>query len=150
MRSGINITSKKGGGNNKYNIYTGEIDINITNEGDLTQTQKISHELKHSFQFFERKLGYGNELGNFVYDFWDEKEAYDRSNLFSTTEANFFTTDEIFDGYDLPYSKENITVDNYIETVYLGNENKLKEENKYWLSKNRFQMLRIYHAWNKD
>ncbi len=147
LRSGKNVINKSGGGNNFYNINNGEVDINI-NTSDLTYTQLISHEFKHAYQFFENKLGYGDQIGNFTYDFQDEKEAYERSNLFSTNDINYITDDEIYEANKLVrISAINITTTDYLNS--LNPLVKVKEANKYWLERKKYNSLIIYFGWKE-
>lgn len=148
IKSGKNVSNDAAGGNNYYNVKTGEVDINI-NSSDLTHTQLISHELKHAYQFFENKLGYGGLIGKYTYDLQDEREAYKRSNLFYTNESNYITDQEIIDGYkdSIRMSDINITTTDYLNS--LQSTDMIKEGNKYHLEKKNYNSLRIYYGWKK-
>jgi hypothetical protein len=83
VRMGEDITSTNGGGNLWYNSGTNEIDVNLSNNGDFTNTQKLAHELTHGFQFLNQEIDFRNNgKPGLLYDQTDEIAAFQRQNLF--------------------------------------------------------------------
>ena len=75
--------SEDAGGNTKLDPSTGDININIKEGYD---SNIISHELKHAFQFEKGRISYkSNGLIGELYDLMDEREAYKRGRLFGET-----------------------------------------------------------------
>lgn len=55
IRMGDNITNEAGGGNFTYNLETDEFDVNLADYGEYNTMEKISHELKHGFQYMNKE-----------------------------------------------------------------------------------------------
>ena len=89
IRMGENISNTKGAGNFTYNVETGQLDINISDDARWTDIEKISHELKHADQYLNRKIGFAVDWkGSAIvlgYDRNDELEAFSRQGLFGNT-----------------------------------------------------------------
>lgn len=97
IRMGKNTTNSAGGGNFIYNSETKQFDINIRDNGDFTDIEKLSHELKHADQYLNRKLilfissrGHSS-FSSDSYSIDDELEAYGRQGMFGNT----LTKDEV-------------------------------------------------------
>ena len=89
IRMGENISKSKGGGNFTYNTITGQFDINIKENGEWSDIEKLSHELKHADQYLNKKLTIMiSPKGNICfsnYSIDDELEAYSRQGMFGNT-----------------------------------------------------------------
>ncbi len=88
IRMGDNIVNNNGGGNFSYNSNTLEFDVNLSDKGDFSTMQKISHELTHAHQYLEGEIGFkinpnNGEVTPMLYDQNDEIEAFNRQNLFT-------------------------------------------------------------------
>jgi RHS repeat-associated protein len=101
IRMGNNISNTSGGGNISFNKVTNEIDINISFEDKFNTNQKLSHELKHAFQFLQKELDLSIDgKGGRAYDLTDEERAFDRQNLFATRSDEFVDASrEAYDRY---------------------------------------------------
>jgi hypothetical protein len=98
IRYGANSSNQAGGGNLSFNKGTGEVDVNL-NSGSLgfSDMQKLSHELKHGFQFTQEDLDlHISGKGGLAYDLTDEYEAFHRQNLFAHTGGTYTMDVESF------------------------------------------------------
>ena len=80
---GITISNgNDGNGAFVYNEEAGTMDVLIPADSPLGL---FAHELKHAYQFEKGELSAGpvhGGMGNFLYDFTDEKAAYERGKMF--------------------------------------------------------------------
>ena len=145
IRMGDNVSSTSGGGNFRYNSETGEFDVNIGAGGDFNTMEKLSHELKHADQYMDKKIGFDLQTGASVgYDRNDEIEAYERQGEIGKTLGN----DQIHEKYKgLPYSKDNITIENINRNGYSFDA--IKKINKSYFDAKGTPRI-IYHDWKKD
>ncbi len=90
IRMGDNITSDDGGGNFVYNKETSEFDINISDLGDFSKMEKLSHELKHADQYMDGKIAFrvGNRVDTYINSEQNERDAYNRQIEIGSTKVN--------------------------------------------------------------
>jgi RHS repeat-associated protein len=114
IRMGENMTSTSGGGNIRYNSKTGEIDLNIGTNGRFTKVQRLSHELKHAYQFEIGLLAFSAfyGVGTWLYDRTDEHAAYNRQNTIASISGGE-TVDNVG-----KYVMDSYTIKNGIFTSY--------------------------------
>lgn len=152
IRMGENTTDEAGGGNFIYNLETNEFDVNLANYGDYNTMEKISHELKHAFQYMDGKLGFDLRRGrvNYIaYDFLDEEEAFKRQGLFGNT----LKFEEIQTCYPELWIKgyfyKNQTIQNCAHDTPAHPFNLIKEANRMSYEHNK-KPVYLYHGWEKD
>ena len=150
IRMGDNITNEAGGGNFTYNLETDEFDVNLADYGDYNSMEKISHELKHAFQYMNKEIGFDIRPGKVIklaYDINDEIEAFERQGMFGKT----LTKDEVRNDsrYNkLPNMKSNLTIDKLQNMHPSYPFYEMKIQNKLYQEHNKVRFL--YHGWQDD
>lgn len=147
IRTGKDITklrSNKTAGNNRYNSSDGNIDVNIKGTKDFSKLMTLAHELKHSYQYLEGKIGFRANGKIIGYDRQDEMEAVKRQNMF------------VYMGYKRvnPYNFVNQQY-NYLPKTQLTKDNDVTF--KFYVNLNidagkkaKGRPMAIYIGWRKD
>lgn len=128
IEGGNNYTD--GNGNTEYNPDNGHITINFGNEGAL------AHELVHAYQGLTGKLSFNKEFDTynvgFLYDYYDEEEAYQRSMFYSKMFENENDANSFYNKY-LQVTGSDI----------INNENLIKWNNKQGGHLDELPLLRL-------
>ena len=135
IRMGDNISNPKGGGNLYYNVENKEFDVNLSNKGDFSNMQKLSHELTHAHQYLEGEIGFEFNRPNLskpiLLDLNDEFEAVARQNLF-TSDPIKDVNKWVENNYFLPY--DNLKVSNLSESQKQGYRDRIRVFNNIKLN----------------
>jgi hypothetical protein len=156
---GNNISTTSGGGNITFNLETNEIDLNILLHGDFSNFEKLSHELKHAFQYLEEKIMFSVKLvkddeGNvkgivapIVNTAQNEREAYNRQNEFAgrypmsteLIERNVTSQSRVVGDHRSEKNKKEFDI----------NRENYKTANRAYMQKYGFPKV-VYSGWKQD